>query len=70
MYLKWGFAALSDAPNHKLSSCAVLHPMILPVCAQQPSTVHVHSQVLRRDADSNTVPVSIRESKEWNPAHR
>lgn len=70
MYLKRGFMALNDAPHHKQSSCAVLHPTVLPVRTLQPSTVHVQSQVLSGDADGNMVPVSIRETKEWDPAHR
>lgn len=70
MYLKRGFMALNDAPNHKQSSCAVLHPMILPVHTLQPSTVHVQSKLLSGDADGNVVPVSIRETEERDPAHR
>lgn len=70
MYLKRGFMALNDAPNHKQSSCAVLHPTILPVSTMQHSTIHVQTQVVSRDADGNMVPVSIRETKEWDPAHR
>lgn len=69
-YLKRGFMALNDATNHKHSSRAVLHPTVLPLHTLQPSTVHVQSQVLSGDADGNMMPVSIRETKKWDPAHR
>lgn len=69
-YLKRGFMALSDAPDHKQRGRAVLRPPILPVRALQPGAVHVQSQALRGDADGNAVPVSIGETKERDPAHR
>lgn len=59
--------ALSDATNHEQSICAILHTPVLPVHTLQWGAVHVQIQALCRDTDGNVVPVSIRETRKWDP---
>lgn len=66
-YFKWNLKALDDASNHEQPVCADPHALVHPVHTLQQRAVHINRQPLGRHADSHMVPLSIRQTTDWEP---